>query len=377
MEEHQQGNDDLRNWLALLRTPGLGIRGRDILLHRIAHPAELLHSTPAQLSALGIGNEAVQYLRNPRWEEVEGDLRWLEAPDHHLITCRDPLYPALLREIPDPPPALFLQGDPALLSNPQLAVVGSRNPSPGGRETAWEFARFLAAAGITVTSGLAIGIDGAAHEGALAGGGETIAVTGTGLDRVYPARQLPLAHQIAEQGALVTEFPPGTPPLPANFPRRNRIISGLSLGTLVVEAALKSGSLITARLAAEQGREVFAIPGSIHNPLARGCHALIRQGAKLVETAGDIMEELAALLGSLSLSAAPADKAPKNDMERSVELDPEYLHLLEQIGFDPVTVDKLVERSGLTATAVSSMLLLLELEGHVSSAPGGRYCRTK
>jgi DNA processing protein len=377
MEEPQPGNDDLRNWLALLRIPGLGTRRCYALLQRSVQPAELFRATPAQLSALGVEGEVVRHLRNPHWEEVESDLRWLEAPDHHLITCRDPYYPALLREIPDPPPALFLQGDPALLSNPQLAVVGSRNPTPGGRETAWEFARFLAAAGITITSGLAIGIDGAAHEGALSGNGETIAVTGTGLDRVYPAQQRSLAHQIAEQGALVSEFPPGTPPLPANFPRRNRIISGLSLGVLVVEAALKSGSLITARLAVEQGREVFAIPGSIHNPLARGCHALIRQGAKLVETAEDIVEELASLFGSLTLSAAPAGKASATDPGKPMEFDPEYLRLLEQIGFDPVTVDQLVERSGLTATAVSSMLLLLELEGHVSSAPGGRYCRTK
>ena len=377
MEEHKPGDDGLRSWLALLRTPGLGVRGRNVLRERVAHPAELFRATPTQLSTLGIEEEAVHHLQAPRWEEVESDLLWLEAPDHHLITYPDPRYPALLRETHDPPPALFLQGDPALLSSPQLAIVGSRNPSPGGRETAWEFARSLATAGITITSGLATGIDGAAHEGALAGGGETVAVTGTGLDRVYPAQQRELAHRIAEQGALVTEFPPGTPPLAANFPRRNRIISGLSLGTLVVEAALRSGSLITARLAAEQGREVFAIPGSIHNPLARGCHALIRQGAKLIETTGDIMEELAPLLGSLAFPAISGDEAPITDAEGSIKLDPEYLRLLEQIGFDPVTVDQLVERSGLTATSVSSMLLLLELEGHVSSAPGGRYYRTK
>jgi DNA processing protein len=377
MEDRKPDEDDLRYWLALLRTPGLGSRGCNTLLEQVNHPAELFHTVPPRSAASGIDQEILQHLRNPRWEEVEGDLRWLEAPDHYLITRQDPRFPVLLREIPDPPPALFLQGDPALLGSPQLAIVGSRNPSPGGRETAREFARFLTTAGVTITSGLAIGIDGAAHEGALAGGGETIAVTGTGLDLVYPARQRPLAHQIAEQGALVSEFPPGTPALPANFPRRNRIISGLSLGTLVVEAALNSGSLITARLAAEQGREVFAIPGSIHNPMARGCHALIRQGAKLVETAGDILEELAPLLGSLSTHAAADTKAAGTGSATPQKLDQEYIRLLEQIGFDPVSVDQLIARSGLTATVVSSMLLLLELEGHVSSAPGGRYCRTE
>ena len=252
-------------------------------------------------------------------------------------------------------------------------MVGSRNPSVSGSETAREFAYHLATSGLSITSGLAIGIDGASHAGAMDAGGITIAVTGTGLDRVYPASQYDLAHRIAEQGALVSEFPPRTQVKSGNFPRRNRIISGLALGTLVVEAAHKSGSLITARLASEQGREVFAIPGSIHNPMARGCHRLIRQGAKLVETANDVLEELAPLLRELQPLPNPGTQEP---LERQHELDADYQLLLKCMGFDPTPIDLLIERSGLTAEVVSSMLILLELEGHVSSAPGGIYCRT-
>jgi DNA processing protein len=271
-----------------------------------------------------------------------------------------------LRELEDAPPLLFLRGEVTQLHNPQLAVVGSRNPSVIGRETAYDFCRSLADSGLVITSGLALGVDAAAHRGALAGGGQTVAVFGTGLDRVYPAAHRELAHDIVEQGGvLVSEYAPGTAPLPGNFPRRNRIISGLSLGTLVVEAALRSGSLITARLAVEQGREVFAIPGSIHNPLARGCHQLIRQGAKLVETAQDILEELAP-----QLKAAIAE--PQGMTECGGEaLDEEYQRLLACLHEAPSSVDQLVTRSGLTADAVSSMLLLLELQGYVVSTAGG------
>jgi DNA processing protein len=255
----------------------------------------------------------------------------------------------------------------------QLAMVGSRNPTPGGVRTASDFARHLAHAGLVITSGLALGIDAAGHAGALAAGQPTIAVMGTGLDRVYPGSHRELAHRIAAQGALVSELPIGAQPRPENFPRRNRIISGLSLGTLVVEAAQRSGSLISARCAAEQGREVFAIPGSIHNPLARGCHALIRQGAKLVETAEDVVNELGALAlaGTLQevASPTPTDAAPR--------LDPEYAKLLDSIGFDPLPVDVLVATCGLTPAEVSSMLLQLELRGFVASSPGGLYNRLK
>ncbi len=317
--------------------------------------------------------ELKKYLENPDWKSVEADLQWAKRPSNHLITIQHSLYPVRLKEIHNPPPVLFVTGDPEVLSTPQLAMVGSRNPSVSGKETAYEFAYHLASSGITITSGLAIGIDGICHKGALEADGLTIAVTGTGLDRVYPASQHQLAHSIAEHGALVSEFPPGTEVRPGNFPRRNRIISGLSLGTLVVEAAQKSGSLITARLASEQGREVFAIPGSIHNPLSRGCHSLIRQGAKLVETAGDILEELAPQLSEL---LRPKERE-RNDFAADERVaDPEYQHLLDCMGFDPVQVDLLIDRSGLTAEEVSSMLILLELEGHVSSAPGGIYCRS-
>ncbi len=365
--------EDLKYWLALLHTPGIGSRRFRVLLKKAGTPAALFRASPSEWSALGLNDAVIGHLRSPDWEEVEKELQWLEQSGRHLITLIDPRYPSLLREIPDPPPLLFVQGDPRLLSEPQLAMVGSRNPSTSGRKTARDFARFLARAGITITSGLATGIDGASHTGALDEAGTTIAVTGTGLDRIYPARHRELAHRIAEQGALVSEFPPGTPARPGHFPRRNRIISGLSLGTLVVEAARQSGSLISARLAAEQGREVFAIPGSIHNPLARGCHALIRQGAKLVETVEDVLEELAPLLGSLELSA----EQPSTTLESEAqEPDEEYRLLLDCMEFDPVSIDLLIERSGLTTDAVSSMLLLLELEGHVLSAPGGRYCRT-
>ncbi len=362
-------------WLALLRTPGLGSRGISQLLKQISDLSPLFEATPHILENLKLKPRIQEQLRHPDWSLVEQDLTWLEQPDNHLITLQDPEYPLLLRETADPPAALFVHGDPMLLTSPQIAIVGSRNPSTSGRSTAKEFARCLARAGITITSGLAVGIDGASHQGALEADGATIAVTGTGLDRVYPASHHKLARQIAEQGgALISEFPPGTPARAGHFPRRNRIISGLSLGTLVVEAALQSGSLITARQATEQGREVFAIPGSIHNPLARGCHAIIRQGAKLVETAQDIIEELGPLLHTLVPAEEPDSKIP--DSESGFEMDAEYRQLLETIGYDPIPIDEIIAQSGLTAEAVSSMLLLLELEGYVSSAPGGCFSRS-
>jgi DNA processing protein len=253
-------------------------------------------------------------------------------------------------------------------------MVGSRNPTPSGRRTACEFAHYLALAGLTITSGLALGIDAASHHGALEAGKPTIAVMGTGLDRVYPARNRDLAHQVAKHGALVSEFPIGTPPRPENFPRRNRIISGLSLGTLVVEATTRSGSLISARCAAEQGREVFAIPGSIHNPLSRGCHSLIRQGAKLVETAQDIIDELGALAAVATWTAPSSDT---ESAEQSPELTADYMQLLDSMCYNPTSVDMLVETTGLTPAIVSSMLLQLELKGFIAPRPGGLYNRLK
>ncbi len=364
---------ELFYWLALWRAPEIGSRRFTGLLERFGTPRAVFDASSEELrSARVTHTTTLEYLRSPDETGVAQDLEWLEQPDNHLLTIESPHYPALLKQIPDPPPLLFIRGEPALLSHPQLAIVGSRNPTPTGSSTAFEFAHHLSECGLVTTSGLALGIDAAAHRGALAGSGLTIAVVGTGLDRVYPARHRRLAHEIAAKGALVTEFPIGTGPARANFPRRNRILSALCLGTLVVEAATHSGSLITARLASEQGREVFAIPGSIHNPLARGCHRLIRQGAKLVETTADILEELGNMV-SLDGHASPRE----HPAHEPVELDSDYSLLLESMGYDPVSVDTIVEQSGLTTEEVSSMLLVLELQDRVASMPGGLYCRVE
>ena len=279
-------------------------------------------------------------------------------------------YPDLLRRVPDRPPTLHVAGDVDTLYLPALAIVGSRNPTSGGTDTAYRFAEHLARSGFCIVSGLAQGIDAAAHRGALAGGGKTVAVLGHGLDQVYPPQNAALADEIVRSGALITEYAEGTPPRRAHFPQRNRLIAGLSLGTLVVEAAVRSGSLITARLAGELGREVFAIPGSIHNPLARGCHRLLRQGARLVETADDILSELAPLLEHLMQNAAPT-----TDITERKQYDGDYLKLLDALGYDPQTPDELAKKSGLTIDEVSSMLLILELDGAIDALPGGRFSR--
>lgn len=367
-------HEHLRYWLALLRAPGVG---------PISFGALLADADPAALFATGRNGRPLPeplraYLRNPDWAGVDADLAWLGGgAGRAIITRHDPHYPPLLQQLADVPPLLFVQGSVAALATPQLAIVGSRNPTTVGAETARDFSRTLAGMGLTITSGLALGIDAASHRGALDSGGTTVAVLGTGVDRVYPAQHRDLAHAIvAGGGALVSEYPPGTAPLPGNFPRRNRVISGLSLGTLVVEAARQSGSLITARLAAEQGREVYAIPGSIHNPLARGCHQLIRDGAKLVETAQDVLTELAPHLHDL-LAQLPSVESPAADKDTAeAPLDEEYHQLLHHVGDEATPVDRLVERSGLTAEVVSSMLLILELRGLVASMPGG-YSRTR
>ena len=289
------------------------------------------------------------------------------------LRLADAGYPPQLRAIADPPPVLHVLGDPAALSGPAIAIVGSREPTPAGRETAFEFARGLASAGLVVASGLAAGVDAAAHRGALEAGGRTVAVCGTGLDLVYPQANAELAARIVAQGALISEFPPGTLPLPHHFPRRNRLISGLALGVLVVEARYRSGSLITARLAADQGREVFALPGSIHNPLARGCHRLIRDGARLVETVEEVLAGLQAdLFGALCERPA---QAPDSTAFSGGALDREAKILLNACGFEPVDVDTLVARTGFPAGSVASMLVLLELRGEVESCAGGLYCR--
>jgi DNA processing protein len=294
---------------------------------------------------------------------------WVSDPHNHLISRGDEDFPDLLGQISRPPSELYVRGDPGLLQMPALAIVGSRNPTQAGARNAFEFARHLGSAGFCIVSGLAEGIDTAAHRGALDAGAPTVAFLGHGIDRVYPASNLDLAHEIAEHGALVSEFPLGTHPGRENFPQRNRLISGMSLGTLVVEAARRSGSLITARFAGEQGREVFALPGSIHNPLARGCHQLIRQGAKLVETADDIVSELAPLTSHLLQNSLES-----TDSETDANIDDEeYVQLRKCLGHDPVGVDELVSNSGLTIEQVSSMLLILELEGVVEPLSGGRY----
>lgn len=356
--------------LALLRAPGIGPARFARLVEHFGSAAAVFAANSAEWRSLELPDAALDYLRRPDWRRVEEDLAWLERPGNYLLRLDDPRYPPLLRQIPYPPPLLFVHGDPDCLRSPQLAIVGTRNPTPLGRETAHRFAAHLAECGLLITSGLALGIDAAAHQGALTSG-RTIAVMGTSLDRVYPAQHRNLAHAIAERGALVSEFAIGTSPAAGNFPQRNRLISGLALGVLVVEAAAQSGSLITARLANEQGREVFAIPGSIHNPLAKGCHALIRQGAKLAETAADILEELGALAATTREVASPA-AAPS-----SAALDEEYRQLLAAMGDEPVGIDLLADRCGLTAEALSSMLLILELEGYVAAIPGGLYGRLK
>jgi DNA processing protein len=363
---------DLRSWFVLLRAMAAhGGRSELLgLLDELGSPEALLSLAPRALRSR-LPPALAEALGAPDAVRIEADLAWLSGADISLIGHGDPAYPPLLAGIPDPPLALFVRGDVGVLSEPQLAIVGSRNPTPGGRDTAQAFASHLARCGLTITSGLAAGIDAAAHEGALDGGGATVAVCGTGLDAVYPAANRELAHRIVTRGALVSEFLPGTRPVQRNFPERNRIIAGLSLGTLVVEAALRSGSLITARLASEQGREVFAIPGSIHNPLAKGCHRLLRDGAKLVEQASDVLEELGPL-AALATDMSGADPTPRSPQRVR---DPEQRRVLEALGHDPVPVDLLVERTGLAAAVLSSILLILELEGQVSATPGGRYAR--
>lgn len=364
----------LRAWLLLVRAPGVGpARIRDILAH-FPDLQDFLSAGPKAQKASGLLKaDALDFLAQTDDAILTDDFAWLDREDARLFTLADSDYPALLRQIADPPPVLYVLGNPTALAVPQVAIVGSRNPSRAGREMAEQFAAGLSQVGFAITSGLAAGIDGAAHEGALRAAGRTVAVLGTGVDRVYPANHRELARRIvAEGGALVSEFPLGTGPSPSHFPRRNRILSGLALGTLVVEAALRSGSLITARQALEQGREVFAIPGSIHNPLARGCHRLIRDGAKLVESVDDVLEDLEGLVGYLraQLEAVESEDATRGSPLLST--DPEEASMLDALGTDPASIDQLVERTGLTADRVSSMLLALELQGRVQVLPGGR-----
>jgi DNA processing protein len=359
--------DDAAAWIRLLETPGVGRESARRLLAAFGSPAAVLAASSAArrqvveatvAEALGSASVDVE-------ARVAAALAWLEAaaPEaRNVVPLDDPRYPPALLQTADPPLLLYAQGRCELLQAGSLAIVGSRNPTPQGRENATAFAAHLSRAGLTIVSGLALGIDGAAHAGALEGAASTIAVVGTGLDRVYPRRHRELAHRIAAEGLLVSEYPPGTPPLAENFPIRNRIIAGLARGTLVVEAALQSGSLITARLAVEAGRDVFAIPGSIHSPQSRGCHALIKQGAKLVDRSEDILEEL-----RLPSPAAPASP----DSAGRPKKDP----VLEALGYEPVTLDALVARTGWPAAELNVHLLELELEGRVARLPGQLFQR--
>ncbi len=360
-----------RSWL-ILKHAYLRAAELQTLLDLYGNVDDIVGLPRSRLLESGLAAEKCDAIATPDEKIINAALDWLEQDRHHLVTWGQDTYPEMLAQIPGPPLALYVNGNVDVLQLPSLAIIGSRNPTQGGLRNAHDFSKHLASRGFAIVSGLAQGIDTAAHEGALDADGKTIAFLGTGIDRVYPAANRDLAHAIAENGALVSEYPLGAPPERWHFPERNRLISGLSLGTLVVEAARRSGSLITARLAAEQGREVFALPGSIHNALARGCHELIRQGAKLVETAGDIFSELRPLANHMQETADESvtkEVAPGED-------DDDYSELRRFLSHDPVSIDELEKKSGLTIDQLSSMLLILELHGEVESLSGGRYALT-
>lgn len=349
----------LASWLTLTQISGLGNEGLRRLLQAFGSPEAVLLASPSELGRIVKPAVAQSIAAGTDEQSLAITEEWLKDPHNHVLSIADDAYPQALLNISDPPFLLFVKGCLELLNAPALAIVGSRNATPQGLRNAEAFAQAASESGLCIISGMAHGIDAAAHLGGLRGKGGSIAIVGTGLDRVYPSVNRELAHQLAQSGAIVSEFLLGTPPLAANFPRRNRIISGLSLGCLVVEASLQSGSLITARMALEQGREVFAIPGSIHSPQSKGCHALIKQGAKLVESAQDILEELGAHFSNLK-PALPA--LPEHEI---------FAHL----SFDSIDLDTLAQRSGLTIAALSAILLQLELEGRVTALPGGLYQR--
>ncbi len=361
-------SDNIRAWL-ILGNARVCASDYEMLVARFGEPANVVLQSSNTLRKAGIASTSASAIASHDEALLQRELQWLQDDGHHIVTVADTAYPELFRRIDEPPLLLYISGDPDVLVLPSLAIVGSRNPTVGGTRNAHDFAEHLGSAGFCIVSGLAQGIDAAAHQGALDGGGATIAFLGHGIDRIYPADHQDLARAIAAHGALVSEFPIGEHPKRQHFPQRNRLISGISLGTIVIEAARRSGSLITARLAGEQGREVFALPGSIHNPLARGCHELIRQGAKLVETADDIVSELAPLTGHVLQNAA--DSTAKH--EPPANEDDEYQALTNFLGHDPIHVDELVRQSGLTIDEVSSMLLILELEGKVEKLAGGHY----
>jgi DNA processing protein len=358
--------EEFAAWLRLTLTPGIGGETQRALLSAFGLPQHIFAASTAALARTIPARQIERLLDFDATSAIDAALAWQETPGNHILTLADAAYPRRLLDTPDPPTVLYAKGRTGLLNQPALAIVGSRNATPQGEANAESFAAALADAGLTIISGLALGIDAAAHRGGLRGKGSTIAVIGTGIDRVYPARNQALARSVAEQGVIISEFPIGTPALKENFPRRNRIISGLGLGCLVVEAAERSGSLITARLAGEQGRDVFAIPGSIHSPLSKGCHRLIKQGAKLVDDVRDI-------LGELGIGTDDVSASVRNAADRPAEA--EDAGLLDCMGFDPCDLDTLSSRSGLTAERLYAILLKMELDGRIASLPGGRFQR--
>ena len=366
-------SDETAAWAVLSRAPRLTAGELQAALTVAGGAAQLLQLPEAALARAGLNARTCAFLKSPAARITALELRWLRMPRHRLIGCVDPDFPPLVRSVAACPVALFVAGDAGCLAEPQVAVVGSRNPTHQGLEVAFEFAYALSLQGLAVTSGLAEGIDAAAHRGALAAAGATLAILGTGADQIYPRHHIELTRQITDRGAIVSAFALGTPARRENFPQRNRLIAALSLGTLVVEAAPRSGSLLTARLAGAAGREVFAVPGSIHSPLSRGCHELIRRGAHLTENPDDILKALN--FSSQLMAPQHARAAPSAASKLKPLMDKGHKILLDALGFEPADLDALAVRTGFKPETVSSMMLILELEGHVRSAHGGRYTR--
>ena len=370
---------DIRAWLVVSQTPGVGAIRFHKLLKQIGQPEQILKASSHELRNAGLDEKAIRFLKAPPPEKIIPSLTWAKAANHTIRTFHCRQYPEKIKELKDAPPLLYIKGNESLLNEPQVAVVGSRQPTPGGRTNAKKFSHDITKSGLIVNSGMASGIDAVAHDAALISGGTTVAVIATGPDKIYPAKNKPLAERIAEHGVLVSEFPVGTEPTRTNFPRRNRLISALSLGVVIIEATLRSGALITARLAAEQGKDVFAVPGSIQNPKAQGCHRLIQQGAKLVEKAEDILLELQPQLKPYIQNGkdeAESRKETNIDERGGTKLSDIYFKVLESMGYDPIDVDTLAERCGLPVQTVSATLLTLEIENYVGEE-NGIYIRVR
>ena len=370
---------EIEAWLIVSQAPGLGCIKFHRLLNQVGRPDAILKATSRELRSVGLDEKAIHFLRNPSPEKITPNLNWAKAPSHMIRTFDCAEYPETLKEIKDAPPVIYVKGNEKLLKEPQIAIVGSRQPTPGGRANAKKFSLEIAKAGLLVTSGMASGIDAIAHDAALANQGTTVAVIATGPDKIYPAKNKSLAERIAEQGVLLSEFPVGTEPVPSNFPRRNRLISALSFGVVVIEAGVRSGALITARLAAEQGKEVFAVPGSIQNPQVQGCHHLIQQGAKLVQKTEDILLELQPQLERYLRKKE--DGKTKRKESGKAEQNPTGLSdmhgtILEAMGYDPVDIDTLAMRCRLPVQTVSVALLTLEMENYVGE-DNGIYTRIR